>query len=341
MKEAVRVAMVGTAHSHAPGKMQTLRDSPRFEVVGAAEEDPAVRAVRCVQKEFAGVRWANAEELLGDPSIEAIAVEGRVCHNLAVAHAAICAGKHVHLEKPPGTDLQALRALLAEAKWRSLQVQMGYMLRWNRAFQLAFRAAREGWLGDLFLVSGDMSTTPPAPETRVELERYPGGLMFELGCHLIDAMVALLGAPEQVHCVLAHDGPQPGGLPDNTIALFRFAKANATIVSSALEPQAFPRRRFEVVGTDGALVIQPLEPPVVRLYLRRAAGGFAAGWQEVPVEHVPRYRDQLEEWAGTIRGECAPSFGPDHDLRVHETLLRACDVMGRDEGVFSRKEATS
>ena len=36
-----------------------------------------------------------------------------------------------------------------------------------------------------------------------------------------------------------------------------------------------------------------------------------------------RYDDQLADFARIIRGEMALDYGPEHDLAVHETLLKA------------------
>ena len=52
-------------------------------------------------------------------------MEACVQQNLAYAQQAIGAGKHVHLDKPPGSNLEKLRSLLDEADRRRLSIQMG------------------------------------------------------------------------------------------------------------------------------------------------------------------------------------------------------------------------
>ena len=52
------------------------------------------------------------DELLRDASIEFVAVESRVQRNLQYARRCIAAGKHIHLDKAPGEDLEGLRSLL-------------------------------------------------------------------------------------------------------------------------------------------------------------------------------------------------------------------------------------
>ena len=101
---------------------------------------------------------------------------------------------HVHLDKPAGESLSALRTLHLSASSKKLCIQMGYMFRYNAAFTLAAQAIDSGWLGDVFELHGVISKKVGQAD-RDELRQYPGGTMFELGCHLIDAMVWMLGKP--------------------------------------------------------------------------------------------------------------------------------------------------
>jgi predicted dehydrogenase len=325
MNEKIRVGMVGTGHPHAPGKLAVLKASADFEVAGVCEPDPLRRTARAREKGFADVRWVSEEELLSDKTVQAIVVEGLVRDNVAAARRALEAGKHVHLEKPGGTSLSEFAALLDTARKRNRIVQMGYMFRYNPAFQLLFRAAREGWLGDIFFIRGRMGTSVN-PDTRRGLAEYPGGMMFELGCHLLDSVIALLGSPRKVTPFLRADGGLPDGLADNTLAVFEFDRAAAVLESAAMEVEPFPHRCLAVYGTKGSVIIEPLEPPAVQLCLSAAVAGFQKGWQKVPVENRPRYVGDFEELAACIRTGTQPSYSIEHDLAVQEALLRACAV---------------
>jgi predicted dehydrogenase len=263
------------------------------------------------------------DELLSDQSIRMVAVESDVPRLVPLGAQAVSAGKHLHLDKPAGTDLPAFRALLDEAGRRELVVQMGYMFRYNAGFDLVRRALAEDWLGRVHFVHGCINTEH-TPENRRRLAFHPGGMMLELACHLIDMLVLLLGRPREVHSFLRHDGEPEDGLADNTLAVFQFESALASIECSALEYQAFPRRQFEVVGERGSIVLEPLEPPAVRLCLREPRGGFTAGWQEVPVPDHPRYTRDVEELARCVRTGQPLPYSREHDFTIQETVLRAC-----------------
>src|SRR5260370_13348809 len=136
----MRVAVLGRGHAHALGKIQALRTLPEYELAGICRPDADEPNEGEV---FRGVRWLSLEEVLQDSSIELVDVESRVERNLQYARQCVSAGKFVHLDKAPGEDLSALRAILEEARQRQRVVQMGYQWRYHPAMQAAIEAPRD------------------------------------------------------------------------------------------------------------------------------------------------------------------------------------------------------
>ena len=320
----VKIGQIGTGHAHAAGKMSTFRKLKNdYEVVGVVEPDAKRRQAMANHPAYRGLEWITEDELLGTKGLEAVAVETAVEDLVPTAARCVAAGMHLHLDKPAGESLGAFKALLDEATRRNLTVQMGYMFRNNPAFQFCFRVVREGWLGQVFELHGVMSKMVDA-KTRLQLTEYPGGTMFELGCHLIDAMVAVLGKPERVTPYVRRTRPEQDDLADNMLAVFEYPKATATIRSAVVEVDGFRRRQFVVCGDRGTVDIRPLEPPRLLLALAEARDEFKRGYQEVELDRMPgRYDEQLVELAEIIRGEKESDYPPSHDLAVHEAILLA------------------
>jgi predicted dehydrogenase len=322
----IRAAVLGTGHSHAAGKIALLQSSSDFDLVGVCKPDEELRRRQASQKQYQNVRWLSIDEVLADRSVQLVAVEPRVQENLAYAQRAVLAGKHVHLDKPPGNDLTKLRSLLDEAGRRHLTVQMGYMWRYNKGIQAAIEAVRKGWLGDVYLFRGSISSDI-APADRSALALFPGGMMFELGCHLIDRMVDPLGRPSKVTPFLRQDGGRKDELADNTLAVFEFDRTLAEIYSTAQQPSSNVRRTLQIQGTNGTLVVTPIEPPSLEVDLKVAAGPYKAGRQKYEIPTEPRYVADFQEMARVIRKQRSASFSSKHDLIVQDTLLRACGVL--------------
>ena len=153
---------------------------------------------------------------------------------------------------------------------------------------------------------------------------YPGAVMFELGCHLIDAMVNVLGRPTGVTGYRRSLCPEQDSLADNQLAVFEYPMAMATIRVSMTDVGGSQRRQFVVCGTEGTVEIRPLEPSRLALTLDRRRDQFVKGRQEIEMPKMSgRYDDQLRQLARIARGEVEPEYTPAHDLLVQEMVLRA------------------
>lgn len=318
----LKIGQIGTGHAHADGKLAAIRQSAEFELVGVVEPDERLRRAAAARRDYAGVRWLAEEELLNTPGLRAVAVETEVKDLLAVGTRCVSAGFHLHLDKPAGESLPDFKRLLDAATARRVTVQLGYMFRYNPAFELCFRAAREGWLGRIFSIDAAMGRASAAGE-RARLLPYRGGTMFELGCHVIDAVVTLLGRPAQVTAHARHSGNFADDLLDHQLATLEYPDALVSVRSSLIEVAGGNRRQFVVCGDAGTVDIRPLEPPAVRLALAEPKGGYRKGYQDVPVPTRPRYEADFADLARVIRGESKFAWSPAHDLAVQETILRA------------------
>ncbi len=321
----IRTAIYGIGHAHARGKVQTIREMESYDLVGICEPDTSVPRDHDV---YRGIRWLSEAQILEDPSIELIVVESAVQHNLDYAGRAVAANKWVHLDKPPGIDLGGLRKLFAEAEQRGKIVQMGYQWRYHPAIAATIEAAREDWLGDIYMVRATINK-PISPATRKELAAFPGGMMFELGCHMIDRIVGLLGKPMTITSWMRHDAPIDDALEDNTLAVFEFEHAMAEVYIAAQQPHGGDYRTFEILGTRGTATARPFSPHRLQVDLQQPAGPYKAGLQtiEMAAPPGPPFAGDFAELARVIRHGEEPSHSAGHDLTTHEVLLKVCRVI--------------
>jgi len=162
-----------------------------------------------------------------------------------------------------------------------------------------------------------------SPASRRALSEYPGGTMFELGCHIIDLTVGVLGRPDKVTAYTRHSSPQNDTLVDNMLAVLEYPRAIASVKSTVQEVSGFARRHFVVCGTEGTFHVQPLDSPSVRVAFSKERGPYAKGYQDVKISKYTRYIDDAADLAKIIRGEKATDFPPHHDDAVQETVLKA------------------
>jgi len=325
--KVVRAGILGTQHSHTAGKLQAMKDSPDYEVAGVCESDTAARAIAQKNPPFQGLRWMSEDQLLGDPSIHLIVVECWVWDAIPLGKKVIAAGKHLHLEKPPGNEWAPFKALIEEARRKNLLLQTGYLWRWHEGVTAAIDAARKGWLGEVYMVRGAMNSDR-GPEERAKEAKYRGGGLFELSGHVIDRTVELLGRPKKVQSWLRHDTKIPDKLADNNLTVFEYDKALAVIAQAARMSGSTDHRSFEVIGADGTVMVYPEStPPRMRVHMRKPQGPYKEGWQEITLPPQPRFIGDFKELARAIKSGQPLKHSYDHELLLHETLLRASGEM--------------
>jgi predicted dehydrogenase len=318
-RRKIKVGFLGGAHSHGLAKWKIINASPDFELLGIAEESAQVRS----QYQKLGAKLRSRDELLD--TAELIIIESAVRDHARDAKIALNAGKHLHVEKPPTVRMNELTELVELARKNKRTLQVGYMWRYHPGFAAMFEAVRTGWLGEIYLVRG-MINTSVAPERRAEWAEFKGGGMFELGCHLIDPIVRLLGRPLRVRPTLRRDAAVNDNLKDNGAVVFEFEHAMGVITNTTLQPDAFAYRSFEVLGSNGTAVLKPIEPPTFQIDLAKAAGSYKSGFQTIKLPAYERYIGDFVELAAAIRGEKPISVTLDEELLVHEALLKACEM---------------
>ncbi len=317
----IRTGILGIQHSHLAGKLKAMRDSSAYEVVAVCEPDEATRARRGRQPFLEGLRWTSMDDLLGDQSIDLIVFEGEVKDAVPFGTLALRAGKHLHLEKPPTNQLEPFRDLVNLARERDRRLQLGYLWRFHPGVELALEAYRNGWLGDVYMIRATINSDRDMAQRAVEA-RFAGGTMFELGGHMIDRVIAFFGRPASVRAWLHHDTSINDSVNDNTLAVLEYRKALAIVVSSSRDPAV--HRSLEIIGTDGSILVDPMEPSITaRVNLRAAKGPYRRGLQEINFPPEPRFAKDFEELARSINSGSPLKYSYDHELLLQETLLRA------------------
>ena len=321
-KEKIKIGQIGTGHAHASGVFSQLRQlTDDYELVGIVENDPKLRAA--LDGSYHGVTLITEEQLLNTKGLQAVVIETEVQDLLPTARRCVEAGMNIHLDKPAGENLDEFKQLLDEISRRKLHLQMGFIYRYHTAFEFCYQAVADGWLGDVFEIHAVMSKKVNA-SARSYLSRFAGGSMFEIGCHVIDAMVRVLGRPQRTTTFARTTHPDRDPLVDNQLAVFDYPNSVASIRSTLVEYEGGQRRQFTVCGEYGTFDLRPLGGQSFRLALEHPRGTYKKGYQEVALPKGPGvFVSAFRDMAAILRGEKENDYPLEHELAVHEATLRA------------------
>ena len=144
-KGDVKIGVIGYGY-WGPNLVRNFAELDEGRMHAVADLNPA--ALEKVKKRYPGVHTTtDAQELIQDPEIDAIAIATPVSTHFSLAMAALKAGKHVWLEKPmTETSLQA-QALVEEAEARGLTLHVDHTFIYTGPVQKMRELVRSGEVG--------------------------------------------------------------------------------------------------------------------------------------------------------------------------------------------------
>lgn len=333
----IRIAQIGTsANSHGNMIFDSLKKQRNlFEIVGYAMPEGEKEKFPRQAKLFAEYPEMTVKEILQDKSIEAVTIETEEIYLTKYAQQAAEAGKHIHMEKPGGIGLVDFEKLLATIKQNGTVFHTGYMYRYNPYVQELMKKIKSGEFGEILSVEAQMNCMHTR-ETRDWLNNFPGGIMFFLGCHLIDLILQIQGVPKRVIPLNKSTGADGVTAQDFGMAVMEYETGISFAKVNACEPGGFCRRQLVVSGTKGTVELKPLEAydgQTSLLYTTKTecfTHGFADRGLSYDSKPYDRYDSMLAAFAEMVRGEKENPYTYDYELELYKTLAKACGGMGNE-----------
>ncbi len=325
----VKIAQIGTSqNSHGRNIWNTLcQQNDIFEVVGYALPENEREKFPNGMSDFQGFREMTVDEILSDSEIEAVAVETEEIYLTKYAMMVANSGKHLHMEKPGGCELADFERLVGTLKDKNLVFSLGYMYRFNPVIRKTLERVKKGELGTIFSVEAHMDCKH---EKRVRewLGKFPGGMMFFLGCHLIDLIYSIQGEPEEVIPLNCSTGIDDIHTEDYGMVVFKYKDGLSFAKTSDNEYGGFMRRQLVISGEKGTIEIKPLEYYAPEgMYTDfaeiRETTDWNKSWTNGKSEPYNRYNTMMINFAEMVRGKENP-YSYDYELNLYKLVLRSC-----------------
>jgi len=213
----------------------------------AADRYPGIKTHRTV------------EAMLADSSLDLIVVATPNDSHFIYAKGAIEAGKHVVVDKPMCVCSAEIAQLVKLAAARNVLLAPFHCRRWDSDFLTLRMLLQEGSLGRLVYFESTMDRWRPTPTARMPWKNDPaqGGLLLDLGTHLVDQSIALFGNPEAIFAEIKRERDGEGA---NDCFTLRLRYSEFSVVLSANTLAALERPRFHLRGTIGNYVKHGADP---------------------------------------------------------------------------------
>ena len=325
----IKIAQIGTSkNSHGNDIFKALKkNSDLFEIVGYHLPENEREKFPEKMKAFEGYKELTLEEIIENPEIEAVTIETEELYLTKYALMAVERKKHIHMEKPGGICLSDFEKLIETVKKNRTVFHVGYMYRYNPFVMELKEQIKNGELGEIISVEAQMNCIHP--ETlRNWLEAFPGGMMFFLGCHLIDLIYSIQGAPKNIIPLNKCSGIECARAEDFGMAVLEYENGVSFAKTSAVELGGFERRQLVVSGTKKTVELNPLEwysedKKTTGRYVRESKNWHTLTPKEYS-EGVDRYDSMMNCFASYVRGDKENPWSYDYELELYKTVLKAC-----------------
>jgi scyllo-inositol 2-dehydrogenase (NADP+) len=255
----IKTAVIGYGFSAKTFHIPFITSLPEFELtaISSSQRDAVTNDWPMTQ------HYTSAYELLQHSDAELVIITAPNDVHFDLAKKALEHNKHVILEKPFVTNIADGEALIALAAEKTRVMSVYHNRRWDGDFLTVKKLIEEKRLGEVKCFESHFDRYRPEVRQRWrEQATNGGGILFDLGSHLIDQALQLFGVPEAItaQCLMMREGASN---VDYFNVVLHYPDKLATLHSDLF--CAGPNKRFSVSGDKGSYEKQGLDPQEGRL----------------------------------------------------------------------------
>lgn len=257
LKKAVprpRVLVVGFAGHQGKEYLPVVRESA--DVVGGVDPAPAASSLADA---WGFPHYGLLDDALAKVEFDAAVVTVPHSEHFPVCTEILAHGRHVIKEKPFAVTEQEARQLIHLAQ----QADRSVFTLLQRNFNPVFRFARENLarIGQPYWFSYDYHLNLAHPTTgwRASREQAMGGVLLDMGYHLIDVLSGMFPEPSQVHSAFVHHYQEMRDRRlEDLVSLMCSYPATGLTGSLRISRHNYEKaEHLCVLGTEGALNVAP------------------------------------------------------------------------------------
>ena len=279
-----RVALIGYGLGGAVFHAPLIATTPGLHLAAIVTQDAARRQE--ARAAYPDAALLTTDGLFATPgAYDLVVITTPNAFHAPLGLAALRAGAAVVMDKPFALDVAEAHALIDLSQQVGRPIIPFQSRRWDGDFLTVQRLMQSGWLGTVVRFESRFDRFRPQPRTGTWREmgeaEAGGGLLYDLGSHLIDQANYLFGTPQTVFAELPQRRPGSQIDDDSFIALDYPAGVTAHLYCSMLARTPGPR--FVVRGTAGTFVKYGVDPQEDALKAGMRPG--MPGWGAESADH--------------------------------------------------------
>jgi predicted dehydrogenase len=212
----IRIGIIG-AGNIGNVHMNTLEKLPDVELSAVMDVYKPFAEARAKEHQISKI-YSTSEGLLADPDIDAVVISVSNEWHAPIAVQALQAGKHVLLEKPMAIDVNSAKQIIEAERQAGKVVMIPHQLRWESLSMQVKEQAEKGAFGEIYHAKTGWVRRKGIPGWGTwftQMDKSGGGPLIDLGVHMLDLTLYLMGNPKPVSvfgATYAEFGPKKRGI---------------------------------------------------------------------------------------------------------------------------------
>lgn len=341
MQEPIRAGVVGFGLAGRVFHTAVVQATPGLELAAVVQ-----RSGDDARKEYPEAHLARSvEEMLSDVGIRLVVIATPSYSHHELAKQCLQEQRHVVIDKPFTLTSAEAADLIQMARQRNLLLTAYQNRRWDGDFQTIRQVITSGQLGRLVTMESHIDRFRPEPRRNVWRESGGpgGGILFDLGPHLIDQALVLFGPPDSVAASVRVE--RDAAVVDDAFDIqLGYDRQRLTVFLRSTLTACTAAPRFTLHGTRGSFVKWGPDPQEEQLRggMRPDAPGFGEEankqWGEFKVEdqqsqRVPilrgDYRGFYENVRDALLGKAEQAVTPEQAWRTTRLIELARESSGQ------------
>ncbi|MQY09158.1 Gfo/Idh/MocA family oxidoreductase [Actinomadura macrotermitis] len=279
----LRVALIGYGTGGAVFHAPLISSVPGLALAAVVTGNPGRQAA--VRERYPEAKVLDSADRLWEANgaYDLVVVTAPNRQHVPLARTALTTGLPVVVDKPVAATAADARSLAALSAVRGLPVFPFHNRRWDGDFRTVRGLAGSGALGPVHRFESRFERWRPEVKEGWKESTDPrdaGGILYDLGPHLVDQAIVLFGRPTEVYAEIDTRRPGAAAPDDVFVALTHPGGERSHLWASATAAQLGPR--FRVLGGEASYVVSGMDGQEDAL--RAGRSPLDPGWGQAPPE---------------------------------------------------------
>ncbi len=319
--EKSKIGVIGLGGVAQLVHLPNLAKLPNAELTAVSEINKS-RLQMIADKFNVKERYSNYLEMLGKSDIEAVIVSTPTSTHKEIAIECLNAGKDILIEKPLARSYQEAKQIVDAAKKYKKKLMVGMNLRYRPDTMLLRSFINSNEIGEPFYIKGGWIRKQSSNEKWfTKKEESGGGVIIDLGIHILDLALWLLGYPEISSVSTQNFFHNTKSVEDTSISCVKCK--NSAVINMEISWSLPVEKDYfflDVFGTKGSFSSNPF-----RLYKKVENDyiNLTPTQSDNPsVLFKKSYLNELKSFVGAIKG-LNPVFSPGEQAMQRMKIIEA------------------